>query len=629
TQANSQELLETIERSNLFLVPLDQQRRWYRIHDLFRETLLARLHAVRPEMVPILHQRAARWFEKQGEWHDAIFHLLTAGDYSSAASLMEQAAEGMWLQGEIQTLYRWLMMLPDSTLYQHARFALSATLYLLNASASTADIQRARTLAQAEQVMIRIETTLRDQRGESLSASEITLLQRRLRLLRLWLDTFSPTTRMSLVRFRSIEQQMQHIDLEDEIQWQMIPLSVTFILHYTLLQEGGSLVPLLQQARTRTDLSGDRYAMLKVRQWLTLTYMTAGQLRLAYQESLTTLALLEQFAGYTLLKGYFTLTQVLIFYEWNRIDKARAILPNFISELKVWQQLDLLVWASAILIDIELFAGNLSAARQALQDTEDLLQHQEDSYYRSWVETLRVRYWLAEGNLSDASTWAEHVALPEDTWGPLHFQSCLTLLYAYLAQAQYSMLIETIERFHLQLDRPEDNRHLTIECLSLYVVALHKVGKKQQARAIAVRLLALSEPGDYMRIYLEAGETMCTILARLLEAPLEEEDSTPSPSRIYIAQLLKAFAQKKQRPSSNHSPSPLATDEEPALLEPLSGQEHRVLRLLVAGQTYNQMAQALIVSRNTIKTQVSSIYRKLGVNRRTEAIALARRLLLL
>jgi LuxR family maltose regulon positive regulatory protein len=132
-----------------------------------------------------------------------------------------------------------------------------------------------------------------------------------------------------------------------------------------------------------------------------------------------------------------------------------------------------------------------------------------------------------------------------------------------------------------------------------------------------------------MRIYLEAGETMCTILARLLEAPLEEEDSTPSPSRIYIAQLLKAFAQKKQRPSSNHSPSPLATDEEPALLEPLSGQEHRVLRLLVAGQTYNQMAQALIVSRNTIKTQVSSIYRKLGVNRRTEAIALARRLLLL
>ena len=99
-QTASQEMLETLERANLFLVPLDDERKWYRFHDLFREALLARLQTTRPETVPLLHQRAARWYEEQGEFREAISHWLAAHDFSSAARLMEENAGQFWLPGE-------------------------------------------------------------------------------------------------------------------------------------------------------------------------------------------------------------------------------------------------------------------------------------------------------------------------------------------------------------------------------------------------------------------------------------------------------------------------------------------------------------------------------------------------
>jgi ATP/maltotriose-dependent transcriptional regulator MalT len=96
----SQQMLEEMERANLFVVPLDNERQWYRYHDLFREALLARLQAGQPELVPLLHLRAARFYERASLWREAIAHALAAPDYAYAASLMEQAAPHFWLSGE-------------------------------------------------------------------------------------------------------------------------------------------------------------------------------------------------------------------------------------------------------------------------------------------------------------------------------------------------------------------------------------------------------------------------------------------------------------------------------------------------------------------------------------------------
>jgi LuxR family maltose regulon positive regulatory protein len=173
-----------------------------------------------------------------------------------------------------------------------------------------------------------------------------------------------------------------------------------------------------------------------------------------------------------------------------------------------------------------------------------------------------------------------------------------------------------------------------IHLLALQIAALYGLGETAQAQQVAVRLLALTEPEGYIRVYLDAGEPMQRVLQSLLDTP----DGTVSISAV--SQVLAAFEQEKRRPSLTEqvrsappaSSMALAQNSAAATqlpFEPLSPQERRVFHLLVAGRTYAEIAQELIVSLNTIKTQVSSIYRKLGVSRRVEASELAHRLNLL
>jgi len=125
TQAASQQMFVWLERANLFLVPLDEERRSYRLHDLFREALLSALHATQPEIVPVLYRRAADFYEAQGQWHEAIVHRLAAADFSAAARLMEQTVEQFWVHGEAATIARWVLALPERQTRVFARLTLT------------------------------------------------------------------------------------------------------------------------------------------------------------------------------------------------------------------------------------------------------------------------------------------------------------------------------------------------------------------------------------------------------------------------------------------------------------------------------------------------------------------------
>jgi LuxR family maltose regulon positive regulatory protein len=170
-----------------------------------------------------------------------------------------------------------------------------------------------------------------------------------------------------------------------------------------------------------------------------------------------------------------------------------------------------------------------------------------------------------------------------------------------------------------------------LRVLALQVVALQQSGKTEQAREVAADLLALSEAEGYVRVYLDAGPIMKEVLVTLLEARFLSANS-----QSFLSRLLAAFQQEEEQRAGRAGASLARKLESPSCptriqgqVEPLSPQELRVLSLLMAGQTYAEMAHALIVSPNTIKTQVGSIYRKLGVRRRAQAIEAATRLHLL
>ncbi len=634
----SQQMLEEAEQANLFVVPLDEQRQWYRYHDLFREALRTQLLASQPELVPLLHIRAAHWYETQGEWREAITHALAAPDYPLASSLMEQAAPRFWLNGEARTIQNWVLALPDNVLRAHSRLALNAALRFLNSVHISTETLHTSMAAQVQRTIMRMEAILHGQEAHLLSEAEVALIERRLCLLRALIESRAIMGRGDKERLRLLTQELEALSPDDEVSWQLIPLSFAFWLALMFQQSSTLLVERLREALQWISEAGDHLVTFRVMTWLATAYLEAGQLHRAHRECLSALTLLEQINGGTPVAGYLLFTLFNVYYAWNRLEEASDVMHRLLRIAQDWQQVELLVIGERSAARLALAQGDLGTAQKALQRAEALFEQEEFVNNVRWVVDTRVRIWLAQGNLTEASAWAARTTLSSQDWDPLRKWEVLLLARVALAQQKPSQSVEMLERFSWHQDQPADIEK-TLEWMALYVVALFQAGKAAQARTVAARLLAMTETEDYIRIYLDAGPSMKQALKMLLEVPSESDASTGTISTSYVLRILAAFEQEesgltrgREVPTTvRHKalPNPLQNAVRRGLIEPLSRQEQQVLRLLVGGSTYGEMAEALIVSPNTIKTQVSSIYRKLGVSRRAEAIAITQRLQLL
>jgi LuxR family maltose regulon positive regulatory protein len=635
TRTASQQMLEFLERANLFVVPLDEDRRTYRLHELFREALLSVLHTNFPELVLLLHRRAAAFYEAQGDFHEAIAHRLEARDFSTAAQLMEQTVEQFWVRGEAATIARWAMALPELLVREHARLLLTMALYLLNTVTQPAREQRTGVHTQVRQLMARVETALRSEMAEiakplsatgagtgSVSrAAEEALLHRRLRLLRLLLVVSEVTTSGEHERVSSLQQEIQeeldHNDNEETI-WQIVPLACSFFLHFTLWREGAKLVPRLLSAQERMSRTTSFYATIKVKQWLALSALEAGQLRLAYKESQAALDLIEQTAGYALLNGYFQIVQVEVFYQWNRLEEARDLLHTVLHEAAAWQHLDVLGWAYADLMLVELARGAWSEAELALQGFEQLVQRERFGAYPGFLPVMCAHWWLARGQVKKASDWAAGAVFPQHPWDSSSYDAFPVVVRVAFAQHSFRQAASLLDSFRSQLDRP-GNRRITITYLAQLLVALHQAGESEQAYVVATRLFALTEPEGYLRVYLDEGEPMREALLAWL--PSHSRQQQVSSTTAYVSRLVAAFEQEEQGASRSLEEVSTSTS---ALEASLTRREQEVLRLLAAGASNQDIARTLVVSVATVKKHVSNLLGKLGVTSRTQAIAQAR-----
>jgi LuxR family maltose regulon positive regulatory protein len=652
TREECQQMLEELERANLFVVPLDEQRTWYRFHELMRSALRARLQATQPELVPLLHLRAARFYEAAGELREAIAHALAAPDYSLVASLMEQAAPTLWLSGEARAVHTWVFSLPDSVLRAHIRLALGAALRFVNAVNLGNETLYASMATQVERTFTRLEAILRSKRALTLSDAEVALIGRRLRLLRALIEARAIIQRGDRERLRQLAQETEALPQDEEVGWNIIPLFLTFRLIAHLQGEGASLISRLLVAKRQMTEAGDSLVTIRVMSWLALAYTQAAQLRRARLECLEGLALAEHSGGHTFLSGYLYYQLFKVSYAWNRLDEATDWLKRLTRIAQDWQQVELLVREEICSAQLALARGDLETAHQALHKLEALVEKEGFAYHAPRVSMLRVQWWLARGNLAEASEWAAQAIFSADAWDPMRRGEVLMLVRVSLAQQQYTQAAEQLQRFSQHLDQPGDIL-TALEWMALSVVALHQSGKREQALRVATRLLRQTSPEGIIRLYLEAGEPMKQVLLTWLSAARPAVDEAPpdddsrasavSLPRSYVSRVLAAFEQEgsdaANRALSVDAPfastqeiqilSPTSAEVQRQGVEPLSRQEQRVLRKLCAGQTYAEIAEALVVSPNTVKTQVSSIYRKLGVSRRAEAIAKTSRLHLL
>jgi LuxR family maltose regulon positive regulatory protein len=288
-------------------------------------------------------------------------------------------------------------------------------------------------------------------------------------------------------------------------------------------------------------------------------------------------------------------------------------------------------------MEVELARGDLSAVGQALQDFEQLEAYQGYAHHWRYLPVIRARWWLAQGQMKEASDWATGFIFPEEAWeGPL-YSAFSVVIRVYFAQRRWAAALELLDRFRGHLDRP-GNIAVTITYLAQLLVALHHTDQSEQVRGVAARLFALTEPEGHLRVYLDEGEPMRQALQALLTPHSQQHEFTAS-TRAYVAKLLAAFKQEEQGVSTSlgvtpplqpgFSPTRQTSVVSSAPLEPLTQREQEVLRLLAEGASNQQIAAALVIELSTAKKHVSNLLSKLGAESRTQAITRARTLSLL
>jgi LuxR family maltose regulon positive regulatory protein len=623
-EPTSQAMLDWLERHNLFVAPLDDERQWYRMHDLFREVMLARLQATEPELVPRLHQRAARWYAAQGAQREAIVHALAAVDFAYAADLIEREAPHLWLRGEAHTIHAWIQALPDTVVRQHARLALNTALRLLESLHATIKARYANMLVQLEQTIARVEALVQrpEEPTAALPDAEVVLICRRIRLLRALIAAQAALARGDLEHMRLLAQETEELAKQEELDWQLIALWITYWLTETLQRQGGLLLDRLLLTKQQALAAGDHLSASRVMRWLTLAYGRARRLHMVYQESVDALALMEQNGEYSAMEGYLHYMLADCYYAWNRLEEASSALQRMLRIAHTWQQADLLIVGTLFVVSISLANNDLAAAEEALQTAEELAQQERDAYHPPLVVVERVQYWLAAGNLQAVRAWAEQAVFTPETWSHTRASEFLMLIRVYLALGQYAEACAALDRFSPFLDRPGDEL-TTSSFLALQAIALYRGGECKQARTVVLRLIALTEPESSIRVYLDAGEPMQHLLQELLDPQYDQENSLPQAAVASISKLLAAFAQQNKRTPSSRSRASYPP-QPPALTEPLTQREQEVLHLLAAGASNREIAAQLVISLATVKKHVSNLLGKLNAESRTQAIAHAR-----
>ena len=579
-QSDGKAMLEELDRGNLFVVPLDGSRRWYRYHHLFAAVLHARLLDENPDLVPDLHRRASTWFEQGGEVAEAIDHALAAEDFEHAADLVEKASTTMRRERREATLRGWLEKLPE------VLFATRPVLSMdyVGALMSTGEIEG-------------VEARLQDVE-RSLDAPDDAV----------YVDEEEFRRLPALVAVHRAGQSLMHGDLSATATFARRAIDVAPADDHLGRGAASALLGLAHWPSGDLDAAHDGYVqgMAELQKAghiadvlgcaITLADIRIVQGRLgdairAFEQSMQ----LATGRGDTVLRGTADMHVGMsaILRERGDLDAARQhlMLNQELGEhLGLPQNPHRWRIATARIKEAE---GDLDAALTLLDDAERVYAGDFSPNVRP-VPAMRARVWIKQGRVDDALAWArEQGVSAEDALSYLHEFEHVTLARALPADEAVSLL----ERL-LSAAEAGGRKGSVIEILVLLAVAHQKQSDLGAALEFLERALSLAEPEGYVRVFIDEGPPMAALLKAAADSGIVPE---------YTRRLLAA---------SGDEPIIVMQD----LVDPLSDRELDVLRLLGSDLSGPDIARELVLSLNTVRTHTKNIYAKLGVNNRRSAV---------
>ncbi|HEU5230603.1 MAG TPA: LuxR C-terminal-related transcriptional regulator, partial [Ktedonobacteraceae bacterium] len=588
-RSDGQAMLEMLERANLFLIPLDEQRHWYRYHHLFAEALRVRaLRELGSEQRNRAYQLASTWYEQHGLLHEAIEAGLAAGDYEPVVRLGQMLAPVLWLTGQHYTMERWLGQLPRAYIFAHPVLCIAQAwtqLLLGHQKAALVALREAERLFAARE----------ERRGLAHVATLHAVLARMQRDGRAAVHW--GTRVLALLP-------------EEDLASRSIGLTVLGC-GYRLQGDVACAWQTLIEARELNEQVSNRRGVWGCVQLLGEVLALQGQLPQAADYYRRVLAA-EAIWSLPAIEAHLALGAVLL--EWNDLAAATEQVQQALTLSQQYED-DVLLAQCAHLQARILQAGEQhDQVEEAFLRAVLLARQSKQPQLLARIQAYQAGWWLAQGNLPLVLRWRETCALTGEE-DPAYEQEevALTLARLLLAQGEAATAEQILLRWHA-FAHQQGRIGSEIELVALLALTRDAQGKTNEAIASCHQALVLAQPGRYCRFFLDMGRPMLRLL-NLLSA--QEQGKALAP---YLKHLLKMMNATQ---TSAAIQTPLAEIRQP-LLESLSPRERKVLRLLAAGLSSREMADELVVSINTVKTQLKSLYRKLQANSRQEALTTAR-----
>jgi LuxR family transcriptional regulator, maltose regulon positive regulatory protein len=609
--ADGQAMLEELERANLFLMPQDEERRWWRFHHLFADLLRARLGQLQPDLVPELHRSAAGWCEQHRLIDQAIRHALAAGDVTWAKRLVEQQVGETLRRGESLTLQRWLALLPDEAVRSRPTLCLAEGLMELHLGHLEV-VERL--LEHAERAF----DTQAERQGLEVptDGGMVAEVPAAIALLRAELASARGDPEGTAEFARSALAQLAQEERGPRLWGRWLQLLADWMSGRMEKAELG-FAQILTDART----TADPHPLTTSCHTLGWVQQDRGRLGVAlrtYREGLRFATEGGRFLPFHAGEAHVGIAQVL--HARNELDDALRHVIEGIELTRQVVEFRLPAFGLVSLAWIRRAMGDADGALVAIDEACRLLPATDVVTLFSPAQTERAGLLLALGRVEEAARWTGQRGLTaEDDVSYPRERDYLVLARVLLAQSQPDQALGLLERLDALAASHGRVRSL-IEIRALRSLALQAAGEHQEALTLLAEALALARPEGYVRVFADDGPPMAALLRSLMGARQRGRGAAGAGAAAgHLHRVVGAFGPTKGQVGQT---APAVA----GLIEPLTERELEVLRLLAAGRRNRDIAQELVVTLETVKKHVSHIFDKLGAANRTQAVAHARRL---
>ncbi len=582
---DSRKILPVLERANLFIVPLDESRQWYRYQRLFADLLQHQLDIVSGmKDVSLIHARASEWYEANGFPADAIHHAITAQDWERAATLVHNASETLLKRGEVTTLLGWIQALPDEVVRDRPQLCSECCWTLILTGQ----------FSLAESFLEHVERNAEDN------------------------DTFFGeilVMRAYIARSRGDNPGTIELSKRATLLLPQDNIEVGSILALNLgiaQWHCGNLVESEQaitEAYDKAQQSGNDYVSLTAVSIQSIIYAAQGKLHQAADSCRHAIGLAEQSPA--MAGNYITLGALL--YEWNELEAAIKHVLKGIELSQLSGNLEFQSGGYRMLARIRIARNDATAAYSALQKADEFYRDKKVSPLDgARTAACYVLINLAQSNISAALDWAARITEEVDS-SSFYPRLYLTQARLLLAQGNKRTASEQLaEKYEIAVQ--SGLQYGVVETRAMQALA---ASTPAEALAFLADALELAQPEGYIRTFIDKGEPMAELLNQAASQGITVN---------YVSRLLSAFKVEKETKAKTGISYSSPDTAIQTLTEPLSERELEVLRLLVAGLSNREISKRLIVSIGTVKTHVHNILNKMNVSNRTQATTRAREL---